>query len=119
MKFRNCKPNYMWLPLKRKNNLSVSTGELHLRIQWTSDEIDRASDEEQPSWALDVQLNGVGCSLIEANELNFPREVNLAFIHDHITYCLCTRCPASCLFLTQMVPNFEEEQCTGRYQIGV
>lgn len=89
MKFRNCKPSYMWLPLKRKNSdLRNSIGELHLRIQWTSDEVERSPSEEQPSWALEVHVNGVGYSLIEANELNYPREVNIAWTRIHTTFFL-------------------------------
>lgn len=75
MKFRNCKPHYLWLPLKRKAGEKEATvGELHLRIQWTSDELERPQ-ESMPTWALDVQLRGVGLSLIEAKLLNYPREV--------------------------------------------
>lgn len=75
MKFRNCKPHYLWLPLKRKmGDKEITAGELHLRIQWTSDEIEKPQ-EGLPSWALDVQLRGVGLSVIEAKMLNFPREV--------------------------------------------
>ncbi len=75
MRFRNCKPHYLWLPLKRRSgDREVPVGELHLRIQWTSDELERPS-EAVPSWALDVQLCGVGLSVIEATVLKFPREV--------------------------------------------
>ena len=75
MRFRNCKPHYLWLPLKRKSgDRELPSGELHLRIQWTSDEYERPP-EAVPSWALDVQLCGVGLSVIEAGSLKFPREV--------------------------------------------
>ena len=75
MKFRNCKPHYLWLPLRRRiGDKEQSVGELHLRIQWTSDELEKPQ-EALPSWALDVQLRGVGLSVIEAKMLNFPREV--------------------------------------------
>ena len=77
MKFRNCKPHYLWLPLKRKaGDRELSVGELHLRVQWTSDELERPQ-EALPTWALDIQLRGVGLSVIEAKMLNFPREARL------------------------------------------
>ena len=77
MKFRNGKPHYLWLPLKKyRGEIRSKAGEVHLRIQWVSDEIDKAPDQQQASWALEVSLNGVGYSIIEANELNFPREVS-------------------------------------------
>ena len=76
MRFRNCKPHYLWLPLKRKTGeKETAVGELHLRIQWTSDEMEKPQ-EALPTWALDVQLRGVGLSVIEAKMLNFPREVS-------------------------------------------
>lgn len=79
MKFRNCKPHYLWLALKRKvGEKELPVGELHLRVQWTSDELERPQ-EALPSWALDVQLRGVGLSVIEATVLKFPREVSADF----------------------------------------
>ena len=94
IKFRNCKPHYLWLPLKRRvGERELPGGELHLRVQWTSDELERPM-EALPSWALDVQLKGVGLSIIEANVLKFPREVRPAHPPTH-----AVSCPAFSLWL--------------------
>lgn len=76
LKFRSCKPHYLWLPLRRRGSeKQVPVGEVHLRVQWTSDEAERPM-ECVPSWALDVQLKGIGLSIIETTVLKFPREVS-------------------------------------------
>ena len=75
VKFRNCKPHYLWVNLvKRIGDREVSAGELHLRVQWSSEELNRPT-ESLPTLALEVSLHGVGLSIIEASVLKLPREV--------------------------------------------
>ncbi len=61
MRFRNCKPHYLWLPLKRRSGeREVPVGELHLRIQWTSDELERPSEARAAVMLLVVLMHAAG-----------------------------------------------------------
>lgn len=75
LKFRSGKPHYLWLPVhRRQSDKEVVTGEVHLRVQWTSDLVGQPA-QSGPSWAFEVQLKGIGLSVIETLVLKFPREV--------------------------------------------
>ncbi|KAK9808775.1 hypothetical protein WJX72_003363 [[Myrmecia] bisecta] len=86
MRFRDCKPHYMWLPLQKRNERDAVAGELHLRVQWSSDEVDHTADASA-AMALEVMLRGIGVSIVEASVMKLPKEVMHALFEDiHVDY---------------------------------
>ena len=88
MRFSDGKPHYLWLPihaniLSRKSVEATSsggsqgpppTGELHVRVQWTNEELEQAT-EALPSFVAELGLCGIGMSFVDASFLRLPREV--------------------------------------------
>ena len=75
MRLCDCKPYYLWLPLHKRSagEREALAGELHLRLQWSSEELERPTDVHA-SLALEVQLAGIGLSIVEASVAKLPRE---------------------------------------------
>lgn len=87
MRFSDSKPHYLWLPmhgnpLARRSGMDPgasnqeppSTGELHVRVQWTNEESEQATDD-LPSLVAELGLCGIGVSVVDASFLRLPREV--------------------------------------------
>ena len=76
MRLHEGKPHYTWLPLQKRSDKDNVSGEVHLRMQWVSQELDIPADAAL-NLAVDVQLHGIGLSVVESSVKALPREVIL------------------------------------------
>ena len=74
MRLHEGKPHYTWLPLQKRSDKDNVSGEVHLRMQWISEELDTPPDAAL-NLAVDVLLHGVGLSVVESSVKALPREV--------------------------------------------
>ncbi len=74
MRLHEGKPHYTWLPLQKRTDKDNVSGEVHLRMQWISQELDTPADAAL-NLAVDVLLHGIGLSVVESSVKALPREV--------------------------------------------
>ncbi|KAK9809768.1 hypothetical protein WJX73_004442 [Symbiochloris irregularis] len=99
--FSSGQPHYLWLPLhppslQRSSALALGlqatpkpeqagarapVAELHVRVQWSSEDLAQAHDTS-PSLTAELALSGVGISVVDASSLRLPREVLHALLED-------------------------------------
>ena len=84
MRLHDGKPHYTWLPLQKRTDRDSVSGEVHLRMQWTSQELDTPADAAL-NLVVDMLLHGIGLSVVESSVKALPREVCL-----HIFLRICT-----------------------------
>lgn len=87
MRLHDGKPHYCWLPLQKRNEKDSVCGEVHLRMQWCSQDLDNPVDAVL-NLAVDLALHGIGLSVVESSVKALPREVG----HTHDA-CLLVRYP--------------------------
>lgn len=76
MRLHDGKPHYTWLPLQKRTDRDSVSGEVHLRMQWISEELDTPADAAL-NLVLDMLLHGIGLSVVESSVKALPREVCL------------------------------------------
>ena len=74
MRLHDGKPHYTWLALQKRTDRDNVSGEVHLRMQWISEELDTPADAAL-NLAVDVLLHGIGLSVVESSVKALPREV--------------------------------------------
>ena len=84
MRLHDGKPHYTWLPLQKRTDRDSVLGEVHLRMQWISEELDTPADAAL-NLVVDMLLHGIGLSVVESSVKALPREVGL-----HIVPGCCT-----------------------------
>ncbi|DBA93880.1 TPA: hypothetical protein ACH3X3_013925 [Trebouxia sp. C0006] len=86
MRLHEGKPHYTWLPLQKRTDKDSVSGEVHLRMQWISQELDTPADAAL-NLAVDVLLHGIGLSVVESSVKALPREVfHALFENIHVDY---------------------------------
>ena len=75
MRLHDGKPHYCWLPLQKRTERDSVSGEVHLRMQWSSEDLDNPADAVL-NLAVDLVLHGIGLSVVESSVKALPREVN-------------------------------------------
>ena len=81
MRLHEGKPHYTWLPLQKRTDKDSVSGEVHLRMQWISQELDTPTDAAL-NLAVDVLLHGIGLSVVESSVKALPREVKSRLLCD-------------------------------------
>jgi hypothetical protein len=81
MRLHEGKPHYTWLPLQKRTDKDNVSGEVHLRMQWISQELDTPADAAL-NLAVDVLLHGIGLSVVESSVKALPREVRSCLLCD-------------------------------------
>lgn len=76
MRLHDGKPHYAWLPLQKRTDRDSVSGEVHLRMQWISEELDTPADAAL-NLVVDMLLHGIGLSVVESSVKALPREVCL------------------------------------------
>lgn len=74
MRLHDSKPHYCWLPLQKRTEKDTVSGEVHLRMQWSSEDLDNPVDAVL-NLAVDLVLHGIGLSVVESSVKALPREV--------------------------------------------
>lgn len=74
MRLHDGKPHYCWLPLQKRTEKDTVSGEVHLRMQWSSEDLDNPVDAVL-NLAVDLVLHGIGLSVVESSVKALPREV--------------------------------------------
>ncbi|KAL0042783.1 hypothetical protein WJX79_011021 [Trebouxia sp. C0005] len=86
MRLHEGKPHYTWLPLQKRTDRDNVSGEVHLRMQWISQELDSPADAAL-NLVVDVLLHGIGLSVVESSVKALPREVfHALFENIHVDY---------------------------------
>ena len=80
MRLHDGKPHYCWLPLQKRSDRDSVGGEVHLRMQWSSQDLDNPVDAVL-NLAVDLALHGIGLSVVESSVKALPREVGFTLIH--------------------------------------
>lgn len=89
MRLHDGKPHYCWLPLQKRTEKDSVSGEVHLRMQWSSEDLDNPVDAVL-NLTVDLALHGIGLSVVESSVKALPREVNNSLVF--VMPCnLCTR----------------------------
>ena len=89
MRLHDGKPHYCWLPLQKRTEKDSVSGEVHLRMQWSSEDLDNPVDAVL-NLTVDLALHGIGLSVVESSVKALPREVNNSIVF--VMPCnLCTR----------------------------
>lgn len=79
MRLHDGKPHYAWLPLQKRTDRDSVSGEVHLRMQWVSEELDTPADAAL-NLVVDMLLHGIGLSVVESSVKALPREVCLCVV---------------------------------------
>ncbi|KAL3144166.1 hypothetical protein ABBQ32_003950 [Trebouxia sp. C0010 RCD-2024] len=86
MRLHDGKPHYAWLPLQKRTDRDSVSGEVHLRMQWVSEELDTPADAAL-NLVVDMLLHGIGLSVVESSVKALPREVfHALFENIHVDY---------------------------------
>jgi len=74
---RDGKPHYSWLPLKANPEFRDRSirGEIRIRVRWIIDTAGYTGSPLDSGISVNVSLNGIGISIIEASATKLPREL--------------------------------------------
>ena len=79
MRLHDGKPHYCWLPLQKRTEKDTVSGEVHLRMQWSSEDLDNPVDAVL-NLTVDLALHGIGLSVVESSVKALPREVKRSLV---------------------------------------